>query len=146
MNDLGAALGLTPPHHLNYLAVFVSGLANFVIGGLWYSPMLFAGPWSKAAKIDTRKQDRTGVGGMFAGAAASGVFVALSLAYLLHISGAATVRDALRLALTCWLGFIVAATAGDYLFLRRGLTLFLINNGVHLVTFTVSSIILVLWT
>lgn len=145
MNDLGAALGLTHPQHLNYPAILVSGIANFVLGGMWYSPALFAKPWMKAAKLDARKMDMTGVGAMYAGAALGGLMVALCLAYILRIAGAGTVMEALRIGWTCWLGFVAAATLGDYLFLRRGAVLFLINNGLHLLTFSVSSIILVLW-
>ena len=144
MNDLGTALGLTP-HPLNYLAVLVAGAANFVIGGLWYSPALFARPWMKAAKLNPKSMDMTGVGAMYAGAALSGIVVALCLAYIFRIAGADTVMDALRIGWTCWLGFVAAATLGDYLFLRRGMAMFLINNGAHLATFSASSVILALW-
>ncbi|RPI66461.1 MAG: DUF1761 family protein [Ignavibacteriales bacterium] len=30
---------------INYLAVFVSAVIIFLLGGLWYSPVLFAKPW-----------------------------------------------------------------------------------------------------
>ena len=33
---------------INYLAVVVSSAAAFVIGGLWYSPLLFAKLWVKS--------------------------------------------------------------------------------------------------
>jgi hypothetical protein len=33
--------------HVNYWAVLVSGVAIFILGGLWYSPMLFAKPWTR---------------------------------------------------------------------------------------------------
>src|SRR5687767_10045116 len=103
MNALGESLGLSP--HLNYLAILVAGLVNFVIGGLWYSPALFAGPWVKAAKLNPKTMDRTGMGAMYAGAAVGGVLVALCLGYLIKIGDATTVKEALRLAWTCWLGF-----------------------------------------
>ncbi len=32
-----------PP--INYLAVLVSGIAIFMLGGLWHSPVLFAKRW-----------------------------------------------------------------------------------------------------
>src|SRR5438552_16988471 len=34
-----------PVPHVNVLAVLVSGVAIFILGGLWYSPALFAKPW-----------------------------------------------------------------------------------------------------
>jgi len=30
---------------INYLAVLVAGIVIFVLGGLWYSPVLFVKPW-----------------------------------------------------------------------------------------------------
>jgi hypothetical protein len=30
---------------VNFLAVFVAALSSFVIGGVWYSPIMFAKPW-----------------------------------------------------------------------------------------------------
>ena len=31
--------------HVNFLAVLVTGIVIFVLGGLWYSPVLFARRW-----------------------------------------------------------------------------------------------------
>ena len=39
---------------LNYLAIVAAALANFVVGGLWYSPALFGGPWMRATPGSTR--------------------------------------------------------------------------------------------
>ena len=36
-----------PVPHVNVLAVLVSGVAIFILGGLWYSPALFAKPWAR---------------------------------------------------------------------------------------------------
>lgn len=30
---------------INYLAVLVGAITHYVVGALWYSPMLFAQPW-----------------------------------------------------------------------------------------------------
>jgi hypothetical protein len=37
---------------INYLAVLVAGLAFVALGFLWYSPILFAKPWSKMMGYD----------------------------------------------------------------------------------------------
>ena len=34
--------------YINHLAVFVCAVASLVIGGLWWSPLLFAKPWQAA--------------------------------------------------------------------------------------------------
>src|SRR5438874_8021224 len=38
---------------MHYLPPLVSAIAMFILGGLWYSPMLFAKPWTQAMGIDT---------------------------------------------------------------------------------------------
>ena len=44
---------------INYWAVLVAAVASFVIGGLWYSPLLFYRPWLRAAAL-TEEQLRHG--------------------------------------------------------------------------------------
>src|SRR5260370_30790211 len=38
--------------HVNYLAVLVAGVAVFVLGWLWYSPLLFFKPWMRLRGMD----------------------------------------------------------------------------------------------
>lgn len=34
--------------HINWLAVLVATLSSFLIGAVWYSPLMFARPWQRA--------------------------------------------------------------------------------------------------
>ena len=36
---------------VNWLAVLAATVGSFVLGGLWYSPLLFAKPWQAAAGL-----------------------------------------------------------------------------------------------
>src|SRR5437867_13130828 len=38
--------------HVNYLAVLVAAVAVFVLGWLWYSPLLFFKPWMRLRGLD----------------------------------------------------------------------------------------------
>src|SRR5438034_9121934 len=38
--------------HVNYLAVLVAAVAVFVLGWLWYSPLLFFKPWMRRRGMD----------------------------------------------------------------------------------------------
>src|SRR6266567_4378172 len=38
--------------HVNYLAVLVAAIAVFVLGWLWYSPLLFFKPWMRLRGMD----------------------------------------------------------------------------------------------
>jgi Protein of unknown function (DUF1761) len=37
--------------NVNWISVVVAALATFVIGGLWYSPVLFLKPWQRAMNV-----------------------------------------------------------------------------------------------
>ncbi len=68
---------------INYLAVVVAAVAYFMIGGLWYSPLLSAKKWLALSGM-TEEQIKASGGG---GKAYLGTFVgALVMAYVLaHI-------------------------------------------------------------
>ena len=38
--------------HVNHLAVLVAAVAVFVLGWLWYSPLLFYKPWMRLRGLD----------------------------------------------------------------------------------------------
>jgi len=38
---------------INWLAVIAAALSSFVLGGLWFSPVLFAKAWIKESKVKT---------------------------------------------------------------------------------------------
>ncbi len=49
--------------HINYLAVFVTAVAGFMIGSLWYSPLLFVKPWMAEMNLTEEKiKERAGKG------------------------------------------------------------------------------------
>lgn len=43
------------PSHLNYPAIVVAALSGFTLGGLWYSPLLFANAWLKGAGLNNEE-------------------------------------------------------------------------------------------
>jgi hypothetical protein len=127
----------------NVFAVLVAALATFVLGGLWYSPVLFGKAWQQESGV-TDEQMRT-----------SNKAMVFSVAFLLSL--VATVVFALFLgprppvslglgagfsAGLCW----VAASFGiNYLFEQRSFKLWLINAGYHTLQFTIIGLILALW-
>lgn len=64
------------PENINYLAVFVAALSTFLIGGLWYSPILFGKAWMKANNLTEGDQSDTNNAKVFGD---SSIFCVLSL-------------------------------------------------------------------
>jgi len=125
---------------VNLLAVLACGVSSLVLGGIWYSPMLFAGPWQRAAGLSDEQAKSGNMALIFGGAFVLSLVAAYVFAMFLGNQmslGAATAAG--FSAGLCW----IAASYGiSYLFERRPLTLWLINGGYHTIQFTLFGLIL----
>jgi hypothetical protein len=119
---------------VNLVAVLIAAVSAFVIGGLWYSPLLFARVWQREAGVTDEQMKQASMSMIFGGAFVLTLVAAAMFAVFLGPS------PGLRLGIgagasagICW----VAASFGvNYLFERRSFKLFLINGGYNAVVFT----------
>jgi len=125
---------------VNWIAVLLCGVASLVLGGLWYSPMLFAGAWQRAAGLSDEQARSGHMAVIFGGAFVLSVIAAAVFAMFLgHDMSLGAATAAGFSAGLCW----VAASFGiNYLFERRPLKLWLINGGYHTLQFTLFGLIL----
>ena len=128
---------------VNWIAVGLCAVSSLVLGGIWYSPMLFAKPWQSAAGLSCEEAESGNMAMIFGGAFLLSLVAAAVFAMFLGTEmslGAATAAG--FSAGLCW----VAASYGiSYLFERRPLSLWLINGGYHTLQFTIIGLILALW-
>ncbi len=129
---------------INWLALLYAVVASMVLGMAWYG--LLAKQWAAAVgkKDDELKQDQTT-------AYITSVVTALISAYVfthwIAYAGAAN-PDSTGLALGAtsgfwaWLGFVGPITAMNTAWEKRSWTLWLINNGNHLLTLVVVGMII----
>jgi hypothetical protein len=54
-----------PP--VDWIAVLVATVASFVLGGLWYSPALFARPWQQDTGLSDEQLNAANKGKIFGG-------------------------------------------------------------------------------
>lgn len=119
--------------------MLAAAVSSFLIGGLWYSPILFARAWMREAGI-AEEQLRERVAQTFAGAFLLSVVVALNLALFLG-SGASIAWGASAGALA-GIGWAAASLATVFLFERRSWMLILIDGGYLAVSYTVMGTII----
>lgn len=134
--------------HVNYLAVLTSGVVIFVLGGLWYSPALFARKWTSLMG-KSEAELKAGSSGaqpiMFLLAFICGLLSSWALAVVLnHFVHLTALRGALVGAL-CWVGFAGATSYANALFARKPKQLWLIDSGFNLVSFILAGITLAVW-
>jgi hypothetical protein len=128
---------------INYLAVIVAAISTFLIGGLWYSPILFGKTWQREAGLSDQQLANSNMIKIFGAALLLSLIAAFVFALFLGP------RPSMPLGLgagfsagLCW----VASSIGiNYLFARRSFKLFLIDGGYHTLQFTMIGIVLALW-
>ncbi|HMG20306.1 MAG TPA: DUF1761 domain-containing protein [Kofleriaceae bacterium] len=128
--------------NVNYLAVVVAAVSSLLIGGVWYSPILFAHAWQREAGL-TDDQVRKGFGKAMGGAFVLALVIALNLAMFLGShAGIAWGAGAGALA---GIGWATASLATVYLFERRSTILIVIDGGYLAVSYAVMGAIIGVW-
>ena len=96
-----------PQVHINYIAVVVSAVAAFAIGGLWYSPLLFAKHLVKAHGYTEEqvKEMQKGACKAYAISILCQLLIALAIAVLIGYLHLERCVQGLKLALLIWAGF-----------------------------------------
>ncbi len=131
----------------HWLPILVAALAAWLIGALWYSPLLFAKAWQRAHGYTAEK-----LAAMQAGAAKAyaGSFVAFVLiAFILHTFlsrlGAHTAQQGALWGFHAWLGFALPIGFTANLYSDKPISTFLIDAGYQLVYLSVMGAILGAW-
>ena len=125
---------------VNWIAVLLCAVSSLVLGGIWYSPMLFAKPWQQAAGLSDEQAASGNMAVIFGGAfVLSLVAAAVFAMFLGREMGLGPAVAAGASAGLCW---VAASFAINYLFERRPLRLWLINGGYHTLQFTLFGLIL----
>lgn len=133
---------------INYPAVFVSALAYWMLGAVWYSPLLFERPFI-ALKDWTPEQVEAVRAASHAGEIGAALAISLLTAYVLahfvKFTGAETAASGVLAGFWLWLGFVATTNLSTVLFEGRPLGLYLINNGYHLVGLLGMGALLAVW-
>ncbi len=131
---------------INYWAVLVAGVANMVVGFLWYGPV-FGNMWKRLMGLTDESMKNMPL--TATQAIVGGFITALIMAYVLanfaFMAGAMGVSGAFELAFWVWLGFFLTNTAGSFLWEGRPFKLFVLNATEQLVALFAMALILVLW-
>jgi hypothetical protein len=124
-------------------AVLVAALASFLLGGLWYSPLLFAKVWQREAGLSDEQLQNANMGLIFG--LAFVLCAIASLVFALFLGPRPPLALGLGAGFAAGLCWVTASFGINYLFERRSLKLFLINGGYHTLQFTLIGLILALW-
>jgi hypothetical protein len=129
--------------YFNLGAVVVSALIQWLLGALWYSPVLFAKPWMALAGIEKGKH-KSMVPGMISSFIGS-LLLSYVLAHVVAWALSMTFRRGALVGFVCWVGFIAAPNFAQGIYESRPFKLFAINTGYWLVGLIITGGLLAVW-
>lgn len=137
-----------PEASINYLAVLACGFLGFLLGGLWYSPLMFAKPWIAAmAKLGHTEASMKKVNPtkQFVGAFVLSILMAYVLSDVVDFSHAVTWVDGVKTGFWMWAGFVATSMIMNGLFEFKPAALLVIDSLYFLVALMAQGVILAIW-
>ncbi len=134
-------------HHelsFNYLAILAATVSTFLLGGLWYSPLMFGAAWLKEVGVNPEAPgEKEKLGRIMGVSFVLELIMAFNLAAF--IGAKSTWVFGMAAGAAAGFGWVALALGVTYLFERRSLRLFFINAGYQGVAFTIMGAILGAW-
>jgi hypothetical protein len=129
---------------MNLLVVFGATVASNLLGGIWYSPIVFGKLWAAANNIQLGSGGMRNVPGTFISGFVLQFIAACMIAALLGPNSSGT--EGMQLGTLIAVSFVFTAMGMTNLFERRPLSLIAINSSYHIVSFGLMGFIIGAWS
>jgi hypothetical protein len=129
---------------INFLAVLVAALSTFILGGLWYSPMLFGKAWMRTNNFTDADLQTFSKARMFGWSFVFSLVMSLNLAMFLG-GPETTLSWGMIAGALAGFGWVAMAVAIIGMFENKSWTYIIINGGYMTVAFVVMGAILGAW-
>jgi hypothetical protein len=132
------------PNQINWLAVVAAALSTFVVGGLWYSPLLFGKIWMRVNGFTEEQVKTFNKGRAFVGAFLLALVMSANLAMFLA-DPKTTLLWGVTAGALAGIGWVAAGFAVVALFENRSWSYILVNAGYQIVALVSMGAILGAW-
>ena len=129
--------------NLNWLAIIVAAASAFVLGSLWYSPLMFVKRWMKETGITPESAKNVNMVKLFGLSFLLSLIASFFLAMFIG-PGAGAVFGALA-GFMAGIGWVFTFMGISYLFEARSMAHFLINALYSVASLTIMGLIIGLW-
>lgn len=130
--------------HINWLAVLAAAASTFLVGGLWYSRLLFGRAWMSVNKLNEADLAQSNMIKIFGLSLIFAVIMAANLAAFLA-EPKTTASWGATAGFLAGFGWVTLAIATIALFERRPWRYVLINGGYMTVSFVLMGLIIGAW-
>ena len=129
--------------NLNWLAIIVAAVSAFILGGLWYSPLMFARRWMKETGITEESTKNTNMIKVFGLSFILALVASFFLAMFIG-AGAGAAFGALA-GFMAGAGWVFTFMGIIYLFEAKSMAHFLINSLYSVASLTIMGLIIGVW-
>ena len=122
-----------------WLPSLIAALSAFILGGLWYSPVLFGKAWQREAGLSDEQLAQSNKALVFGTSFILCLIAAV--AFSMVITPEASFFMALHSGVGIGLAWVATSFGVNYLFEQKSLKLWLINAGYHSMQFTIYGLV-----
>lgn len=129
--------------NLNWLAIVVAAVSAFILGGLWYSPLMFARRWMKETGITDESTKNTNMIKVFGLSFILALVASFFLA--MFIGAGAGAAFGVLAGFMAGIGWVFTFMGIIYLFEAKSMAHFLINSLYSVASLTIMGLIIGVW-
>jgi len=141
----GFAYTMEPMKKINFWAVIIAAAVAFVLGALWYGPLLFGKVYLEVRAMNPAMANMRPPAWELVGEFAKNLVVAFVIAYFVVRLDVGDWKNALQLGLWIWVGFQAMLLMGAVLHEHMPWTLYAIHAGDALMKTLLTTVILGVW-
>ena len=130
---------------VNYWAILVAGAAYFILGALWYSPVIFGKACTQAVGKSKEELQKGSSALKMIWAFVGSLIIAYGLARILSWTGSYSLTDAIVVSLLAAICFLVTVIGISDSMEVRPMKLYLINIFYNIIGFCIMGIIIGVW-
>lgn len=130
---------------INLLAVFIITIFTFILGGLWYSKILFGNLFIKHIGKSENELQQNSSGLFFLYELIATFITNYVLASLILMMNTSDFWRGFQLGIIVWIGFIAMTQLSTVTFEKRNFTIYLIHIFYRLIAVSISGGILAIW-
>jgi hypothetical protein len=128
---------------LNYLAIIVATIVYFMLGAVWYSPLMFGKSWASMQNIKMDDKSRLPI--MLSITFVLNIIVSVAMMLLVKITFINELLGGLKLGLLAGVGFSATTIGITFLYESRPFKIYLIDAGYHIAGIVIVGGILSVW-
>lgn len=129
--------------NLHWLAILAGAAAYWLLGAVWYSPLLFANSWVKMVNLKMDDPEaRKGMPLLFLGSFVLMFVASTGLGILMQALGVTDAIHAAKLGLLLSVCFSFTAMGVSYLYTRKPAGLYAIDGGYHIIGTVLAAVVI----